>query len=149
MMPMIEEEAVVSHTEAGKVWVEKPRKSACGGCSQQCASGAVDRYFGAATIRLQVLSPIEVQVGDRVVLGIQEDAIVKGSFWAYLIPLLGLFLGAIMGDIVVSALRLGVSSDGGSAFGGAMGLILSFITLKFTGVLSRDNLHPVILRKLS
>ncbi len=82
-------------------------------------------------------------------LGIQEDAFVKGSFWVYLIPLLGLFLGAIMGDIVVSALRLGVSSDEGSAFGGAAGLILSFVTLKFTGVLSRDNLYPVILRKLS
>lgn len=146
---MIEEEAVVSHTESGEVWVEKPRKSACGGCSQQCVSGAVDRYLGAPTVRLRVLSPIEVQVGDRVVLGIREDAFVKGSFCAYLTPLLGLFFGAILGDMVVFSLRLDVSSDGASAFGGAIGLILSFIVLKFTGVLSHDNLTPVILRKLS
>ncbi|WP_166642513.1 SoxR reducing system RseC family protein [Methylocaldum gracile] len=146
---MIEEEAVVSHTEAGKVWVEKPRKSACGGCSQQCASGVVDEYLGAPKIRLQVFSPIEVHVGDRVVLGIQEDALVKGSLWAYLIPLLGLFLGAVLGDIVASSLRPAISSDGVSAFGGVTGLILSFVLLKFTGVLSREELHPVILRKLS
>ncbi|CAI8776154.1 SoxR reducing system RseC family protein [Methylocaldum szegediense] len=146
---MIEEEAVVSHTEPGKVWVEKPRRSACGGCLRQCASGVVDRYFGAPTIRLQVLSPIDVQVGDRVVLGIQEDAFVKGSFCAYLIPLLGLFLGAILGNIIVFSLALDVSSDGASVIGGAIGLSLSFIILRFTGVLSRDKLSPVILRKLS
>jgi len=146
---MIEEEAVVTHTEAGQVWVEKPRKSACGGCSQSCASAAVGQYLGTPMVRLQVFSPIEVHVGDRVMLGIQEDAIVKGSFYAYLIPLVGLFLGAILGDIVASSLISAISNDGASAFGGVTGLILSFAFLKFAGVLSRDKLHPVILRKLS
>ncbi|MGX2039559.1 SoxR reducing system RseC family protein [Methylocaldum sp. MU1018] len=146
---MIEEEAVVSRTEAGKVWVEKPRKSACGGCSRPCASAAVDRYLGTPIIRLQVFSPIEVRVGDRVMLGIQADAVVKGSFRVYVIPLLGLFFGAVLGDIVASSLISAISSDGASAFGGATGLILSFVFLKSTGVLSRDKLHPVVLRKLS
>jgi sigma-E factor negative regulatory protein RseC len=146
---MIEEEAIVSHIEAGKVWVEKPRKSACSGCSQQCASAAVGQYLEASMIRLRVFSPIEVHVGDRVMLGIQEDAIVKGAFWAYLIPLLGLFLGAILGDIVASSVISVISNDGASALGGVTGLILSFVFLKFTRVLSRDKLHPVILRKLS
>lgn len=146
---MIEEEAVVARTEEGRIWVEKPRKSACGGCMQRCASATVDQYLGAPIIRLQAFSRIEVQVGDRVMLGIEEDAIVKGSFWAYLIPLLGLFFGAILGDIVASALNPPFTSDGLSAFGGVIGLVLSFVLLKFTRVLSRDNLHPVILRKLS
>ncbi|HYE36537.1 SoxR reducing system RseC family protein [Methylocaldum sp.] len=146
---MIEEEAVVSHTEAGQVWVEKPRRSACGGCSQQCASAVVGQYLGTPIIRLQVFSPIDVHVGDRVMLGIQEDAIVKGSFCAYLIPLLGLFFGAVLGDIVASSLIPAISNDGASAFGGVIGLILSFVFLKSTGALSRGKLHPVVLRKLS
>jgi sigma-E factor negative regulatory protein RseC len=145
---MIEEEVVVATVTDGQVWVEKERKSACGACTHKCATGVIDDHLGGAKIRLQVISPIEVKTGDRVVVGVHESAIVSGSLWAYLVPLAGLFLGSILGKGLAPVLP-SFSADGVSALCGILGLIATVILLKGSRVLSRRELHPVVIRKLN
>ncbi len=144
---MIEEEALVTHVEAGQIWVEKPRQSACGSCHQPCATASVADYLGKAKSRLVIDSSIELRPGDHVVLGIQEDALVKGSLAVYLSPLLGLFAGSILGKSIGFYWFAG-AEDVAASLGGLLGLIAAIALLKYTRVLSRSYTPPVILRKV-
>ena len=146
---MIEEEAVVASIVDGQVWIEKERATACGSCAHRCATGVVEDHWNSIQkkIRLKVISSIDLNVGDRVLVGIPENAIVSGSFWLYLIPLFGLLFGSIMGRYAVSSFAI-ASLDGGDALGGLFGLIASFIFLRYTRVLSRNETLPVVIRKI-
>ncbi|BBL76054.1 SoxR reducing system RseC family protein [Methylomagnum ishizawai] len=146
---MIEEEALVTHVEADQVWVEKPRQSACAACKTPCATAGVADYLEQGKpdlARLVVSSPIEVRAGDRVVLGIEEGAIVKGSFAIYLLPLLGLLAGAILGQTLGGAFA--TPADLAAASGGLAGLAATLAFLKFSRLSSRNTPRPVVLRKL-
>lgn len=145
---MIEEEAVVACIESGQVWVEKARKSACSSCTQSCASAVVGEFIGEPKIRLAVISPIDVQPGDRVLVGLREDALVKGSLSIYLLPLAGLFAGAMLGKSIGLHL-FSITTDIAAIIGGLFGLIGTFAFLKFTPRLSHSELQPVVLRKIS
>jgi sigma-E factor negative regulatory protein RseC len=144
---MIEEEAIVTQLEAERIWVERTSKPACGSCSQACATAAVGDYFGKSTVRMAVLSPIEVQPGDRVVVGIEEDTFIKGLLRVYLAPLAGLLAGAILGKAIGASFSL--ATDAAALAGGLLGLIGTLIFLKFAPGLPRDKLQPIVLRKLS
>lgn len=144
---MIEEEAVVARVdEAGTVWVEKSRQSACASCDKGCPSATVGDYFGGSTVSLPATSVIEVSAGDRVVVGISEGAFLKGSLGLYLLPLLGLFLGSILGN--AGASWFAIQSDIAAIIGGVLGLGGTLALLKFTPVLPRHQLRPAVLRKL-
>lgn len=145
---MIVEEVVVAHIEVGRVWVEKTRNSACGSCGQSCLTASVADYVGKARTRFAVNSPIELRVGDHVVIGIPEDALVKGTLGVYLIPLGGLFAGSMLGKTIGVPLFC-ISPDLAAAFGGIIGLIATIIFLKYIRVLSGSEFQPVVLRKLS
>jgi sigma-E factor negative regulatory protein RseC len=144
---MIEEEAVVARVdEAGTVWVEKSRQSACASCNKGCPSATVGDYLGGSTVSLPATSVIEVGAGDRVVVGISEGAFLAGSLGLYLLPLLGLFLGSILGN--AGAAWFAINSDIAAIIGGVFGLGGTLALLKFTPLLPRQQLRPVVLRKL-
>ena len=145
---MIEEEAVVTQLETERIWVERTSKPACGSsCAQPCATAAVGDYFGKSTIRMAVLSSIEVQPGDRVVVGIGEGAFIKGLLRVYLAPLAGLLAGAILGKIIGASFS--IATDAAAMAGGLLGLIGTLTFLRFAPVLPHNKLQPVVLRKLS
>lgn len=145
---MIEEEAVVASVEGGQIWVEKPRKSACGTCSQRCASAVVADHVDKGTVRLAVSASIFLRTGDRVVVGVPEGAILLGALGVYLLPLVGLLAGAILGKAIGSSLMSG-ATDLAAIVGGLVGLVGTLAFLKLTPLLARYAPQPVVLRKLS
>ncbi|MFP6848698.1 MAG: SoxR reducing system RseC family protein [Pseudomonas sp.] len=98
---MIEEQGRVVAVEAGAVWVETLRKSTCSSCSVKagCGQGLLDQ-LGAGGRRgyVRALSDLHLSVGDAVVIGVREELLVRGSLLVYLLPLLGLFAGAIAAE---------------------------------------------------
>lgn len=96
---MIEEPGRVVALEPGAVWVETSRKSTCSGCSASkgCGQGLMDR-LGVPERRglIRALSDLHLQVGDSVVVGIGEDALLRGAVLVYLLPLLMLFAAALL-----------------------------------------------------
>lgn len=103
---MIEEQGRVVAVEAGAVWVETLRKSTCSSCSVKagCGQGLLDQ-LGAGGRRgyVRALSDLHLSVGDAVVIGVREELLVRGSLLVYLLPLLGLFAGAIVaGQLALS-----------------------------------------------
>lgn len=95
---MIEEPGRVVALEAGAVWVETQRSSTCSGCSVRsgCGKGLSDR-LGIRERRglVRASSNLSLDVGDAVVIGIREHALLRGALLVYLFPLLTLFASAV------------------------------------------------------
>jgi sigma-E factor negative regulatory protein RseC len=145
---MIEEEAWVTDVEGDRVWVEKRRQSACSACAENCSTSVAGKLFGEKTIRFLAVTSINLNRGDRVVVGLREDALVQGAFRVYLLPLAALFIGAWVGNAVAGASGA-INLDTGSILGGIVGLLLSFTGLKASKILEGTGFQPIILRKIN
>jgi len=138
---MIEEEARVVAVEPERVWLEKPRETACTGCAQVCVGALTSGLFAARSSSIPVRTSLTLNVGDRVVIGLDESALLLSAFKVYLVPLFALFAGALLGDSMLAA-------DWGAALGGLGGAALSLAGMKFLGAFDRARLQPVILREV-
>lgn len=138
---MIEEEAYVAEVTEGRVWIEKDQKSACSGCAQACPSAQISGLFAGQRVRLPVRSDLPLRPGDKVLVGIEEDALAKASLWIYLLPLAALLLGAWLGKSLAG-------SDLASALAGLAGLALCYAGLKTVRLFEREGYQPVIIRKI-
>jgi len=93
---MIEETGRVIRVHADQAWVETTPQSTCGGCSAHggCGIPVLARILGRRSAPVCVANHLGVAAGDRVVIGISETGLVRGSLAVYLVPLAGLLLGA-------------------------------------------------------
>ncbi len=146
---MIEENAQVVQAEGAFAWVETQRQSVCGSCaaSKGCGTSALEQLLGRRTARLRVLNRAGAAVGDRVVIGLREGALVQGSLAVYLVPLLALGAFAILGDTLAGQLGSSARDLYALAFG-AVGFFLGGLWLRgFSRRIGRDpRYQPVILR---
>ncbi|WP_455231922.1 SoxR reducing system RseC family protein [Geopseudomonas aromaticivorans] len=96
---MIEESGRVVSIEEGAVWVETLRRSTCSACSANagCGQGLMEKLgVGQRRGYVRALTDLQLAVGDGVVIGIREDLLLRSSLQVYLLPLLGLFAGAML-----------------------------------------------------
>jgi len=101
---MIEEDAVVIAAEAGLVEVEIRRRTSCNACAARsgCGVSLLDRVLGRRPQRLLLANKLDARVGEEVVIGIPECALLKAAVAAYMIPLLGLLGGGVVGDLLTT-----------------------------------------------
>ena len=100
---MIEQYAQIEKIDNGFAWVEVMRQSACGHChaNKGCGTASLDRLLRRKSSRLRIpCRSFEAQPGDWVVLGIAETSMVRTALMVYLLPLMGLLVGAIFGRYV-------------------------------------------------
>jgi sigma-E factor negative regulatory protein RseC len=150
---VIEEAALVVATEGEEAWVETSRRSSCGSCEAKgCGTGALSKVLGRRSQRLRVKNPIAATAGEAVVLGISESALLKGSLAVYLVPLLALLAGGLLGEVM--APQLALPKEGMSIFFALIALACSFLWLRhfnrraandvrFNAVILRRADHPV------
>ena len=102
---MIEETATVSRVEGNQVWVKTEKATSCGQCNQNsaCSTNFLENYLHKR--ELSVDTDLCLQAGDRIVVAIDEGALVKGSLLIYIVPLLVLFAGAGLGELFAGALK--------------------------------------------
>ncbi len=81
-------------------WVEAESQAACGGCAaaKGCGTKTLSSYFSKKTAPLRMVNDFGGTVGDRIEVGIRNSTILKVSALIYLLPLLGLIVGALIGD---------------------------------------------------
>lgn len=108
---MIEEQGRVVAVAPDGVWVETVRRGTCASCSARsgCGQGLMDR-LGVRERRGLLLARCDspAQVGETVVVGIEESALLRGSVLVYLVPLLALFAAAIVVDALTGREPLSV-----------------------------------------
>ena len=143
---MIEQQARVVEVGAGYVWLEVDRHSACSGCQAQsdCGSAALSRAWGMRTLRTRAQSSLDLQVGDTVVIGLADGALLRSAALAYLLPLLLLLAGAILGKSAFAG-----AGEEPIVLCAAMGLGLGLLAVHISSRhLQHDmRFHPVILRR--
>jgi len=145
---MLEAEGVIVKIGQEGVFVETSRVSACGSCSSKegCGTSTLSQLLGSKTSSFKVLNPIGAALGERVVIGMEEAALLKSSLLVYLLPLAFLLAGAILGGWLAPD-RL---QDAYAVAGVFVGLVLGFVALKLVSANARTNsqFQPVILRRV-
>lgn len=122
---MITENAVVERIEGEDIWVQTQRQSTCGSCAAQkgCGTATIGKVVGLRSTKIRLLgeeaAKTGVNVGDQVLVGLQENAMLRGAFMVYAVPLLLLiFFSAIASisgypePIVIAAAALGLLLGG-------------------------------------
>lgn len=151
---MIEETAQVVSVEGESgeyVWVETQRQSTCGGCAanQACGTSVLAKVLGTRRTRVRALNRSGAKVGDRVIVGIDESALIRGSLAVYAMPLLTLLGGGIVGALLSE--RLQVTGESLTLGLGVAGLVAGLLWLKgFTRRIRNDSRYqPVVLRRVA
>jgi sigma-E factor negative regulatory protein RseC len=145
---MIEEYGRVVAVKDNMALIEMQRKSVCSACSANkgCGTGVLSKVIGNKRFQLTVFNSVNAGVGDDVIVGIEDDMLVKGSFAVYIIPLLLLFIGSWSGKYIAGLFELS-ASEGLSILFGMLGLFSGFVWLRhFTRKIGKDDRYrPVLL----
>ncbi len=148
---MIEEQGLVIDVHDGYVWVETQRRSSCDKCSINggCGTSVLSRVLGQRRTRVRALDPLGAKTGDEVVIGIEDAMLLRSSLAAYLVPMLGLLLGALCGGALATA--FGISHEAGSILCALAGLAAGIVWLsRHSRSTSHDRRYqPVVLRRVA
>ena len=147
---MITENAIVVSIDNNQTWIETQRKSVCGQCAANkgCGTSVLSKVIGNKFSKMKVINKINAQVGDEVVVALNEQSLLKGAFMTYLLPLLYLFLFSFFGQFISQNLQVQNSEL----------LIIAFAVLGFyfgmqhvkrfsESISKNENYQPVILKK--
>jgi sigma-E factor negative regulatory protein RseC len=145
---MIEEQAIVVEAGEGYAWVETQRRSSCSACatSEGCGAAVLAKAWGDRRMRVRAISNLPLQPGDSVVVGLAEGALLSGSLLVYLLPLLLLLAGAILGQAVFAG-----AGDEPVMLSGAAGLGLGFLIARIGSQWWQNDIRfqPVVLRRVA
>ncbi len=143
---MLETRAVIVQTEGHYAFVQASQANGCDRCSGKgCGAGKLSQLFCSKPRRFQVDNPINANVGDEVIVSVAEGSVLRGIGLVYLLPLLLLVTGAMLGSHWV---ELPGQRDGYAAAGATFGLVAGFIVAKWIA-LHQDRNHslPYIARQ--
>ena len=148
---MIEERGEVVAREGSFAWVQTQRASTCGGCAANkgCGTAALAKVLGQRRTRVRALNHLEAGVGEQVIIGLSEQALLRGALAVYLVPLLGLLGGALFGAYLAGQL-LASHPDLFSILFGLLGLALGIGWLRLYAHRIRGDARyqPVVVRRL-
>jgi sigma-E factor negative regulatory protein RseC len=95
---MIEQKAKVVAIDEQTIWLDAQRQSTCSGCAakQGCGTGLLENHVGKRFSRIAIEKKDTVNLGQQMQLAIPEEALLQGAFIMYMIPLLFMFLFALV-----------------------------------------------------
>lgn len=144
---MIEERAVVVGLDGDQVLLEIVRNKPCGLCGQTrgCGVSLWGRLLGHRNNVFHADNRINARVGDSVVVGVDEKALLASSLAVYGVPLLALLAGAALGGVMTP---VALAADIRSVAGAVTGLVLGLLWLKghAAGRGLNARYRPVVLR---
>ncbi len=147
---MIEETAIIVSLEGNYAWLEKQRQSSCGSCAMNkgCGTAVLGKVFENRFVKVRAINQANAQVGDTVIVGLEEGAMVKAAFILYLLPLLTMLLAALVIDSMTQNLESGIAGlwVGMSAIT-AFGLTFVMIRKYFLSRRGDSHYEPVVLRQ--
>ena len=135
---MIEEQALVIFKEDDQVSVEIMRTKPCGLCgkTQGCGNSIWGKIFSHKRNKLSIKNNIGAKVGDRVMLTIEENYLLRSSLLLYGLPLLFLFIGMVFMDTITQK-----NSDLWVLVGAIFGMLSGLILVKFLARKNHDRLY--------
>lgn len=122
---MIEEYAIVTNCSGTQATLEIERRTACGLCGQKrgCGNATWGKLLGHNSHAFTAENAVNAKVGDSVVVGIDEHAVLHSAFYMYGVPLIGLLVGTVLADYFFSNQFYVI-------VGAVLGLVLGFMWVK-------------------
>ncbi len=101
---MIEQTATVTELDNGMVCVETDRQAACGSCSAKagCGKSLLDNIFKPRPVQIVLENTVNAKLHDKVIIGLDDAAMLQASFYLYLFPLLVMLVTAILTGYFIS-----------------------------------------------
>lgn len=125
---MITEKACVKEIIGNSVVLESKPASGCASCqaNKVCAQGLMSQYGGEVKSKIQINSIsgdelAKMQVGEFVLIGIEEFSLVTAAFYAYMIPLISALLFLLFTQIA------GVNGEGYQILATVIGLFFGML----------------------
>lgn len=115
------------------LWVETLVQSSCGSCSAKstCGHSILARWFGrkrqCMPVRCRTGEASLLSVGQWVEVGVPESVLLRASLLAYVLPLLGILLGAVL----FAQFQWFGNGDASSIIGAALGLLAGMFFSRF------------------
>lgn len=124
---MIEESARVLRVNAGIATVSVQRRSACGTCSVHsgCGTALLASWLPRRRLTFGVDNRVGARLGDTVVIGLDEQHLQRYAMLLYATPLVGLLVGALMGQWLAGA--IGTGPELMSVVFGLSGVIMALV----------------------
>jgi sigma-E factor negative regulatory protein RseC len=144
---MIEGIASVVAVDGSVVWLEPEQTGSCGSCASSGVCGAKGIGTVASRIeerRFPLTNHPGLKVGDRVVVGVREDTLVKASMTVYALPLATMFAAGFLA-------QWSFGSDGttmAATFAG-LGLGFAIARLRARRISAHGQMEPQFLRRAS
>ncbi len=147
---MISATGKVISTQNGVLEVSCQQKSSCQACAArtQCGTGLVHSALPSRTFIIQLDSELDLPLGSSVSIGFPDSLFLRFASAVYLLPLLFLILGALLGDKSGALLGFSGAASEGLAIGMAFSLMgLGFICAKalLKRLEKRHLVKPVLL----
>jgi sigma-E factor negative regulatory protein RseC len=145
---MLETRAIVMQVKGQSALVKANQGNGCEQCNGKgCGTGKLSQMFCSKPRLFQVDNSIGANVGDEVVISVADGAVLRGIGLVYLLPLLLLVMGAILGSIGVEQPQ---QRDGYAAVGSLCGLIAGFVVAKLISLRkAMSHSRPYIARTWS
>ena len=139
---MSAERGIVERVEPGWAWIKTKRSSACSSCGSRhhCLTQGSDQMI------VKAKNTAEAKKGDEVELYLSSKTKLKGTAIVYLIPVLGIFVGAFSASPLSTA--IGLNPSVGMALFTISGLVASVWLMRYLAnrMGSTDALTPVVKR---
>ncbi|QWF71280.1 SoxR reducing system RseC family protein [Methylomonas paludis] len=99
---MIEQQAVVTQISTGQVWIKSLQSGACGGCMQQntCSTATLAKLLPKREFAIDC--DLGLQVGDEVMVAIDDTHLLATSIIIYLLPVVIMLLSVGLADAYLS-----------------------------------------------
>ena len=158
---MIEEQAVIVAIERGETdsdnqpidvaTLEIMRQTPCGLCGQTrgCGNSIWGKIFVHKSNTFKANNVIHAQVGEGVIVGIDEQVVLRSALLLYALPLATMMIGALLSTSIFA--KSAEQADLYELIGTVVGLAVGFVWVKGYATSAKYSLknQPVILRLAS
>jgi sigma-E factor negative regulatory protein RseC len=125
---MLETRARIIQIEGDKALIQASPGYGCEQCNGKgCGSSKLSQLFCSSPRQFQVENSINAQAGDDVIIGVAEGVVLRGISLVYLLPLMLLLVGALIGSMWVNT---PAQHDAYTAIGALLGLVVGFFMAK-------------------
>ena len=126
---MLEEEGIVVRVEEGYAFIHTQRGSSCDGCSAKSSCHSM-ADAGSYIMEMRAINDMGATVGDRVKVAIDSIVFLKSSFLIYVLPLIVMITGGVIGDSYARSNMPGADADLVAGAVGITCLVISFLLIR-------------------
>jgi len=149
---VLEEKGRIIESADGFACVQMQKKSACSSCSaaKGCGVSVLEQTIGTKVTNISASNEIGAEVGEDVIVAVDEGFLLKGSLLVYGLPLVVMMVAALLGDLA-GRYVLHYEGDSVAVLFGFCGLLGAVIWLRrsLQNVASSRHYQPVIVRRCS